>query len=389
MPIVNRISAYHDDMKDWRHDIHQHPELAYEEKRTAGQVVKLLQSFGITEIAEGIGGTGVVAVIKNGDGPRIALRADMDALPISEETGADYSSVHQGVMHACGHDGHTVMLLGAARYLAETKNFRGTIVLIFQPAEEGFAGARAMMKDGLFEKFPVDSVYGVHNWPGAPSGEILVSPGPIMAAADTFLVTVTGQGGHGAMPHKAVDPVVASSLMISGLQSLVSRSADPKETLVISVTKINGGDAFNVIPDSVVFGGTVRYFDTDLGASNKKRMHQMLDGIASAHNVKVDFSYDEVYPPTVNHEEEADFAREVAIKVTGQESVEAQHSMGSEDFSFYLQELPGAYAWIGNGLIGESAHLHNPHYNFNDDILPVGASFFVRLAEAALPNVEK
>jgi len=386
MPIVNRISAYHDDMKDWRHDIHKHPELAYEERRTAGQVVKLLKSFGIKEITEGIGGTGVVAVIKNGDGPRIALRADMDALPINEETGVEYSSIHEGVMHACGHDGHTTMLLGAAKYLSETKNFQGTIVLIFQPAEEGFAGARAMMEDGLFDRFPVDAVYGVHNMPGAPLGEIQVSPGPVMAAADQFSVTVKGRGGHGAIPHKAVDPVVASSLMISSLQSLVSREADPHDTLVISVTKIHGGDAFNVIPDSVSFGGTVRYFDSNLGKNNQKRMEQMLDGIASAHNVDIDFSYENGYPPTINHEKEANFAQGIATDVTGQPSSKQIQTMGSEDFSFYLQELPGAYAWIGNGVSGESADLHNPHYNFNDDILPIGASFFVRLAETALPN---
>ena len=386
MPIVNRISAYHDDMKDWRHDIHKHPELAYEEKRTAGQVVKLLKSFGIEDIAEGIGGTGVVAVIRNGDGPSVGLRADMDALPINEETGVEYSSIHEGVMHACGHDGHTTMLLGAAKYLSETKNFQGTIVLIFQPAEEGFAGARAMMEDGLFNRFPVDAVYGVHNMPGAPLGEIQVSSGPVMAAADQFSVIVKGRGGHGAIPHKAVDPIVVSSLMVSSLQSLVSRETDPHSTLVISVTKIHGGDAFNVIPDSVSFGGTVRYFDTDLGKNNQKRMKQMLDGIASAHNVDIDFSYENGYPPTIIHEKEAKFAREIAADVTGQESSKQIQTMGSEDFSFYLQELPGAYAWIGNGVVGESADLHNPHYNFNDDILPIGASFFVRLAETALPN---
>ena len=263
MPIVNRISAYHDDMKDWRHDIHKHPELAYEEKRTAGQVVKLLKSFGIEDIAEGIGGTGVVAVIRNGDGPSVGLREDMDALPINEETGVEYSSV-----------------------------------------------------------------YGVHNMPGAPLGEIQVSSGPVMAAADQFSVIVKGRGGHGAIPHKAVDPIVVSSLMVSSLQSLVSRETDPHSTLVISVTKIHGGDAFNVIPDSVSFGGTVRYFDTDLGKNNQKRMKQMLDGIASAHNVDIDFSYENGYPPTINHEKEAKFAREIAADVTGQESSKQIQTMG-------------------------------------------------------------
>ena len=384
MPIVNRISAYHDDMRGWRQDIHEHPELAYKEHRTAGKVAALLASFGVDEIVEGIGGTGLVGIIRTGEGPSIGLRADMDALPITEETGVAYASTNVGVMHACGHDGHTTMLLGAARYLAETRNFSGTVVLVFQPAEEGYAGAKAMMKDGLFDRFPVDAIYGVHNMPGVPAGEITVSPGPVMAAADQFSVTVKGRGGHGAMPHLAVDPVVAAAAMINGLQSLVSRAANPHETLVVSVTKIHGGDAFNVIPDSVTFGGTVRYFDLDLGQKNMERMTKMVEGIAEGHGVGVEVTYDHGYPPTTNHEQQAKFARDIAVEVTGVEARKQPQVMGSEDFSFYLEDKPGAYAWIGNGSESESAQLHNPHYNFNDEILPAGASFFVRLVETAL-----
>ena len=384
MPIVNRISAYHDDMREWRRDIHKHPELAYNEHRTASKVAELLKTFGVDEIVEGIGGTGLVGVIRNGEGRSIGLRADMDALPITEDTGVPYSSVNEGVMHACGHDGHTTMLLGAAKYLAETKNFSGTVVLIFQPAEEGYAGARAMMDDGLFDRFPVDEIYGVHNMPGVAQGEITVSPGPVMAAADSFLVTVKGSGGHGAMPHLAIDPVVAAATMVSSIQSLVSRAANPHDTLVISVTKINGGDAFNVIPDAVTFGGTVRYFDQDLGKKNLERMTKMIEGVAAGHGVTVEIKYDRGYPPTSNHEKQAGFARDIAVDVTGIKAKRQPQVMGSEDFSFYLQDKPGAYAWIGNGDNSESAQLHNPHYNFNDEILPVGASFFVRLAETAL-----
>ena len=386
MPIVNRISAYHDDMRGWRHDIHKHPELAYKEHRTASKVSELLSSFGIDEIVEGIGGTGLVGVLRNGSGPSIGLRADMDALPITEDTGVPYTSTNEGVMHACGHDGHTTMLLGAAKYLAETRNFSGTVVLIFQPAEEGYAGAKAMMEDGLFSRFPIDAIYGVHNMPGVPAGEITVSPGPVMAAADQFSVVVKGSGGHGAMPHLAIDPVVAAASMVNSLQSLVSRATDPHDTLVISVTKIHGGDAFNVIPDSVTFGGTVRYFDLDLGQANIQRMTKMFEGIAAGHGVEVELTYDLGYPPTANHEQEAGFARDVAVEVTGLDARKQSQVMGSEDFSFYLEDKPGAYAWIGNGDSTESAQLHNPHYNFNDEILPIGASYFVRLVETALPK---
>ena len=388
MPIVNRIAAFHDDMKDWRHDIHAHPELAYEEARTAGRVAALLREFGVDEVAEGIGKTGVVGVLRNGDGPRIGLRADMDALPILERTGLPYRSKHDGVMHACGHDGHTAMLLGASRYLAETRNFSGAVVLIFQP-EEGFAGARAMMEDGLFDRFPVDAIYGVHNMPGLPAGAIAVSPGPVMAAADSFKATIQGVGGHGAMPHLATDPVVAAASAVGALQSLVSREVDPTKTLVVSVTRIHGGDACNVIPDSVELGGTVRYFDPEVGQMARRRLATLLESVAAAHGAALaEFSYDRGYPPTRNHEAETAFARNVAAEVGGGEAAAQRPTMGSEDFSFFLEAKPGAYAFVGNGdgdgpgCIG----VHNPQYDFNDAILPVGASFLARLAETALPR---
>lgn len=386
MPIVNRIAGLHDEMRDWRHDIHQHPELAYKEARTAKKVAELLHAFGVDEIAEGIGKTGVVGVIRNGDGPSIGLRADMDALPIMEETGVSYQSRHDGVMHACGHDGHTSMLLGAAQYLAETRNFKGTVVCVFQPAEEGYAGARAMIKDGLFERFPVEAIYGVHNMPGLPVGSIALSPGPVMAAADSFTVCVKGQGGHGAMPHLARDPVVAASAIVGALQGLVSRELNPSKTLVISVTKIRGGDAFNVIPDTVDLAGTVRYFDADVGATVRRRMAEVVESIARAYDVTADFTYDAGYPPTINHDDETIFARDVAAGVLGGDVIAQPPIMGSEDFSFFLEAKPGAYAFIGNGDGEGCVSVHNPHYDFNDDILPVGASFFARLVEQALPR---
>lgn len=388
MPVVNRIAAFHDDMKAWRRDIHAHPELAYEEARTASRVATLLREFGVDEIAEGIGKTGVVGVLRNGDGPRIGLRADMDALPILEETGLPWRSKHDGVMHACGHDGHTAMLLGASRYLAETRNFSGTVVLVFQPAEEGFAGARAMMEDGLFDRFPVDAIYGVHNMPGLPAGDIAVSPGPVMAAADSFRAVVKGVGGHGAMPHLATDPVVAAAAAVGALQSLVSREVDPTKTLVVSVTRIHGGDAFNVIPDSVELGGTVRYFDPEVGRMARRRMEALLGSAVAAHGAGLAaFSWEEGYPPTRNHAAETAFARDVAAEVAGGAAAQ-RPTMGAEDFSFFLEAKPGAYAFVGNGdgdgpgCIG----VHNPRYDFNDAILSVGASFLARLAESALPR---
>ncbi|MBL26926.1 MAG: amidohydrolase [Rhodospirillaceae bacterium] len=388
MPIINRIAAYQPDMAEWRRDIHRHPELAYQENRTAAKVAAMLREFGFDEVEEGIGKTGVVGVLRNGDGPRIGLRADMDALPLHEISDKPYKSVHDGVMHACGHDGHTAMLLGAARYLAENRNFKGTTVFVFQPAEEGAAGARAMIEDGLFDRYPVDFIYGVHNMPGLPAGKIAIGAGPIMAAADSFEVIVQGRGGHGAMPQSTADPVVAASAMVMALQTIASRNLDPVKTLVISVTQFHGGDAFNVIPDTVKLGGTVRYFEPEIGALTKRRMREVLDGVAAAYGVSATLNYSEGYPPTINHAESAAFAQSVATDVAGDAQVlcEQPAVMGSEDFSFFLQVKPGAYAWIGNGEGEGCHHLHNPHYDFNDDIMPIGASYFSRLVETALPK---
>ena len=389
MPTVNRIAAWRGDMEEWRHDIHAHPELAYEETRTAARVAGLLREFGVDEVVEGVGGTGVVGVLRNGAGPAVGLRADMDALPIVEETGLPYASTRPGVMHACGHDGHTAMLLGAARYLAETRNFSGSVVLVFQPAEEGFAGARAMIEDGLLRRWPVDSIYGVHNMPGLPVGGIALSPGPVMAAADTFKATIRGAGGHGAMPHKATDPVVAAAAAVTALQCLVSREVDPTETLVVSVTRIHGGDAYNVIPDAVEIGGTARYFNAEVGRMARERMAALLESVAAAHGAALAaFSWEDGYPPTCNHAAETEFARRVAAEVTGGEPPRQRPTMGSEDFSFFLEARPGAYAFVGNGD-GDGpgcVSVHNPKYDFNDEILPVGASFLARIAETALPR---
>jgi len=384
MPIINRISDFHEKMIEWRRDIHSHPELAYQEKRTAKKVVELLKEFGVDEIHEGIGGTGVVGVIKNGKGPKIGLRADMDALPITETNQCGHVSTNKGVMHACGHDGHTTMLLGAARYLSETRNFKGEVILIFQPAEEGFAGAKAMIEDGLFKKFPVKSIYGMHNVPGVKSGHLDVGPGPRMAAADNFEIKINGKGAHGAMPDQSIDPIVCGSAVVQALQSLVSRNSDPRKTLVVSVTQFNSGHANNVIPDFAQLAGTIRYFDKETGQFIRSKFPKIVNDICEAFGANAEINYKEGYPPTINENSSAKFALEVAKDVAGENASENQvPMMGSEDFSYFLQEKPGAYAWIGNG---NSASLHNPSYDFNDDVLPIGASFLSRIAEKALNN---
>ena len=384
MPIINRISDFHEKMIEWRRDIHSHPELAYQEKRTAKKVVELLKEFGVDEIHEGIGGTGVVGVIKNGKGPKIGLRADMDALPITEKNQSGHTSTNKGVMHACGHDGHTTMLLGAARYLSETRNFKGEVILIFQPAEEGFAGAKAMIEDGLFKKFPVKSIYGMHNVPGVKSGHLDVGPGPRMAAADNFEIKINGKGAHGAMPDQSIDPIVCGSAVVQALQSLVSRNSDPRKTLVVSVTQFNSGHANNVIPDFAQLAGTIRYFDKETGQFIRSKFPKIVNDICEAFGANAEINYKEGYPPTINENSSAKFALEVAKDVAGENASENQvPMMGSEDFSYFLQEKPGAYAWIGNG---NSASLHNPSYDFNDDVLPIGASFLSRIAEKALNN---
>ena len=388
MPVISRIAAFQDAMTAWRRDIHRHPELAYAEHRTARTVADLLREFGVDEVVEGVGRTGVVGVLRNGPGRSIGLRADMDALPIEELADRPYRSVHPSTMHACGHDGHTAMLLGAARYLAEARTFSGSVVLVFQPAEEGEAGAKAMIEDGLFDRFPMEAIYGVHNMPGLPAGSLSFSAGPIMAAADRFRVVLRGKGGHAAAPHTCRDPVIAAAALIQALQTVVSRNCPPSETLVVSVTEIHGGDAFNVIPDSVRVSGTVRTFNPEVGALARERMKAIIDGTAAAHGVTADFDYFEGYPPTVNWPDATEAARAAARAVVGEAAtLDQAPRMFAEDFSYFLQEKPGAYGFIGNGEPGElgCTGLHNPHYDFNDTILTTGASFFATLVERELP----
>ena len=387
MPVINRIAEFSDEIAGWRHDFHRHPEILYDVHRTAGRVAELLSSFGVDEVVTGIGRTGVVGVIR-GRNPHsskvIGLRADMDALPITEQTGKPYASTVAGKMHACGHDGHTAMLLGAARYLAETRNFEGTAVVIFQPAEEGGAGARAMMNDGLLEKFGITEVYGMHNMPGIAAGHFAIRPGGIMAATDEFRITVDGVGGHAGMPHNAVDPVVTSAHIITALQTIVSRNVDPLRSAVVSVTMLEAGHAFNVIPRTARLTGTVRTLDETVRRFTEERLRTISQQIAAAFGATVSIEYRHGYPVTVNSPAEASFAAAVASGVVGAERVQADAdgTMGGEDFSYMLQERPGAYIFIGNG---DSSQLHTENYDFNDDILPVGVSYWVKLVETALP----
>ena len=385
MPVKNRITEYHKDLMKWRQHFHEFPELAYQEKKTSKKVVELLKSFGVDKIEEGIGGTGVVAVIKNGKGKSLGLRADMDALPILEENKTkNYCSKNKGVMHACGHDGHTTMLLGAARYLSETRNFKGEVILVFQPAEEGFAGAKAMIDDGLFKKYPIQEIYGMHNIPNLDKGVLAVQEGPRLAAADNFSVKIIGKGAHGAMPSNSIDPIVCGAAVIQNLQHIVSRNSNPKETLVITVASFNSGKANNVIPKFATFNGTIRYYNKDIGKLAKDRFHQVIDNTCRAYDAIAEIDFVKGYPPTVNHSKPSKFAYNVAKKVIGLKATEDQSPMmGSEDFAYFLNEVPGAFAWIGNG---KSASLHNPKYDFNDEILTVGASYLATLAEDFLRN---
>ncbi|SDH66428.1 amidohydrolase [Roseospirillum parvum] len=393
-PPANPLTAGHAEMIAWRHDFHRHPELAFAEHRTAARVAELLRGFGVDEVTEGVGRTGVVGVINGtqGAGATVGLRADMDALPVVEATGLDYASTHAGVMHACGHDGHTTMLLGAARHLAERRDFPGRVVLIFQPAEEGRAGAREMLQDGLQERWPMDSVFGLHNMPGVPAGKLVVSPGPVMAAADRFDITVRGQGGHAALPERCRDPVVAASALVQALQTVRGREVAPDATLVLSVTRIQGGEAFNIIPDAVELSGTVRYFDPGMGEVAEAAIGRIAQGIAAAHRVEIETSYRRGYPPTINHEGPADLMARAAADLLGAENSGPQpRLMVSEDFSFLLERIPGAYAFLGNGGEGGeggeklgACGLHAPTYDFNDAILPAGAGVLAQVARVAL-----
>lgn len=384
MPIVNRIADFHADMTAWRRDIHAHPETAFEERRTAEVVATKLAEFGV-EVHRGLAGTGVVGTLR-GDrtgGRAIALRADLDALHIHEKTGFAHASKNEGRMHACGHDGHTTMLLGAARYLAETRNFAGTVHFVFQPAEENEGGARRMIEEGLFEKFPAEEVYGMHNWPGLPPGKFAVRPGPMMASFDIFEVVVAGKGAHAAMPHEGTDPVVIAAQLVTAFQAIVSRNTHPLESAVISVTQIHGGDTWNVIPDEVVLRGTTRTFKAEIQDLVERRMREVAESLCAAHGARMRWRYERRYPATVNAGHETETAAAVLTEIVGEENVRRDilPSMGSEDFAFMLQEKPGSYVWIGNG---GNANLHNPGYDFNDEILTLGASYWARLVERVL-----
>jgi amidohydrolase len=387
MPIVNRAADLQPEIQAWRRDIHEHPELGYEERRTSAFVADRLREFGCDDVVTGLGGTGVVGVIKGkapgkGDIRSIGLRADMDALPIEEATGLPYASRNPGKMHACGHDGHTSMLLGAARYLAETRNFAGEAIVIFQPAEEGGFGAEAMIKDGLFDRFAIDQVYGMHNGPGIPVGSFAIRPGPIMASTDAVNIHIEGRGGHAARPHLSIDSVLVGAQLITALQSIVSRSVDPLEAAVISMCEFHAGNARNVIPQTAELRGTVRTLTPEVRALIGKRVHEVVEGVAQLTGAKIDLEYVPGYPVVVNHAAQTDFAVTVASEVAGSGNVaEMPPMMGGEDFAFMLEKRPGAFIFCGNG---DSAGLHHPAYNFNDEAIVFGTSYWIKLVENAL-----
>lgn len=385
MNLISEIEADRAWLERIRHDIHAHPELAYEETRTAGIVQDYLQEWGI-EVATGLAGTGVVGTLSNGSGPRIGLRADMDALPIREVNSFEYKSRHDGKMHACGHDGHTTMLLGAAKYLARTRAFSGTVDFIFQPAEEAAGGAKRMIDEGLFDQFPVDAVFGMHNWPGLEVGKFAVRTGAMMASLDCFDIVVEGEGTHGALPHKGIDPIVASAQVVTALQSIVSRNINPLDVGVVSVTQIHAGDAYNVLPGRVELAGGVRSFDTEVRANLLQRVEDVATSVASAFNARASLSWGIRFPPVMNRAAQTEIAAGAAAQVAGAENVatDSEPSLGSEDFAYMLEEKPGCYLFIGNGSGKGGCVIHNPAYDFNDDILALGASYWVRLTEQFL-----
>ncbi len=385
MPILNSIAAMAPDMKVWRRHLHMHPELQFDCHQTAAFVAEKLRGFGITDIHEGIAQSGIVAIIDSGrPGPTIGLRADMDALPILEATGAAHASTSPGKMHACGHDGHTTMLLGAAKYLARTGNFSGRVALIFQPAEEGGGGGGVMVDEGIMDRFAIARVFGIHNTPGVDLGRIYTTPGPIMAAADTFHVYIEGKGGHGAYPQDCLDPIPPAMAMAQGFSTIVSRNHDPFSDLVISVTQIHSGTVDNVIPATAYLNGTVRTFDTAVQDMVERRMAGIVAGTAASYGVRARFVFDRGYPSTINDADQTAFAAEVARDVVGAANVDdsAGPEMGAEDFAYMLQARPGAYLFIG---AGPGAGLHHPEYDFNDEMSPIGASLFARLVETANP----
>lgn len=387
MAIINRFADLHEEITEWRRDFHAHPELLFDVHRTAAFVAEKLREFGVDEVVEGLGKTGVVGVIKGrraGSGRVIGLRADMDGLPINEIGDKPYKSTAPGRMHACGHDGHTAMLLGAAKYLAETRDFDGTAIVIFQPAEEGGAGGQVMVDDGLIERFDIQEVFGLHNAPGIPEGQFAIRPGSLLASADFFTIDITGIGAHAAKPHCGIDPAIIVSQIIQSFQAIVSRNVDPIESLVISVTHIKMGDTNNVIPQTAFMEGTVRALKPDIRDLAEERMTQVCKHIGLLHNAEIDFKYIRLYPVTVNHELQTAFAASVARQVAGDARVDDDTPpiMGGEDFSFMLNACPGAFIFLGQG---DTAGLHHPAYDFNDDIIPVGCSYWVKLVETAMP----
>lgn len=376
------------EVKQWRKQIHSQPELGFKEFKTSSFIVDKLQSFGI-EVYQGLGGTGVVGTLKNGSGPTIGIRADIDALPIKEQNDIDHKSTHENCMHACGHDGHTSVLLGTAKHLSQHKDFSGTIHFIFQPAEEVLGGAKAMIDDGLFDKFPMDAVYGLHNWPGLPVGEIAVNNGPMMASFDTFEITLTGKGTHAAMPHLGADPIAAGAALITNIQSIISRRISPLKSGVISVTQINSGDTTNVIPDYAILKGTVRSFDMDVRQSMQDMLTEMVTTLPPLYGVTGEMDYHIRYPVTINDTQAYLEVKEAATKVLGADKVntDIEPSMASEDFSFMSQVVKGAYFWLGVDGSSPSKPLHNASYDFNDDAIETGIKVWVSLVESQLPKV--
>ncbi|WP_050527712.1 M20 aminoacylase family protein [Pseudorhodobacter aquimaris] len=385
MPVLNAIAGAAEEMKGWRHHLHRHPELGFECQETAAFIKARLQDFGVDEVHDGIATSGIVAIINGGaEGPVIGLRADMDALPITEETGAEYASTHPGKMHACGHDGHVTMLLGAAKYLCETRRFSGKVALIFQPAEENGGGGGVMVQEGIMDRFNIAQVYGIHNMPNMPFGQFDTTSGALMASVDTVTVMVKGKGGHAATPHVCIDPVVAITGMVQALQSIVSRNVYALDEAVISVTQIHAGSANNIIPESGWFCATIRCFNPEVRALIKRRIHEVIAGQAQSYEVETEVEYDWGYPATINHADQAQFALAVAAEIAGEAGInpDAARQMTAEDFSYMLEARPGAYLFLGTG---EGAGLHHAAYDFNDQAAPIGASFFARLVERAQP----
>ena len=385
MPILNRAAELQDEVAGWRRELHRMPELNFDLYRTSAFVAAKLGEFGCDEVVTGMAKTGIVAIIRgrNGPGPTVGLRADMDALPIVEASGVAHASETPGVMHACGHDGHTAMLLGAAKYLAETRNFAGSVALIFQPAEEGGGGGNIMVQEGMMERFGIDKVFGMHNMPGLPVGQFAIRPGPIMAATAEFTITVKGKGGHAAMPHRTIDPIVIASQLVGAFQTIVSRTTDPIESLVVTVTKFHAGDAYNIIPGEAEIAGTVRTLKKEVAAIARERIHAICAGIGAAHGAEIAVDYDANYPVTFNHADETVIAADVAAAVAGDGRVNRAMPpvMGGEDFSYMLEARPGAFIFVGNG---DTANLHHPAYDFNDEALAHGMSYWIRLAETTL-----